>query len=255
MRLDSTTFWYLLFLALSILVIIHVFIKNLMEEPIFRFEIPGLSLSIGGGVTTEPDDIPGVADEEVVPLSVRSPTHLFSPPHSPSSPSYHATPESNRKLIDYIKHNMRDMQEIKEYGRVKGHNFYSPYHDSTLHNEETDLSKFFDIYQSVPDTTNMMQNLQCGRADEVCKQPKEPVIDPQTGQPVSFDQGSDGTPLYKRDVWTYDNERPMNGGLLDGIAPSDDLQGGFAVYPSGGNQFETASYQSSYPYMQSSGRW
>jgi hypothetical protein len=248
MRFDSTTFWYALFLVISILLIIHIFVKNLLSEPIFRFEIPGLSLTIGGD-DSEDDDDSSEEEEQVV-----SPYNVLSPPHSPTSPRYLPTPHSNRDLIDYIKDNILEMQDNRDFGKVKGHNYYSEFHDSDLHHEETDLSKFFNQYQSVPETTNMMQKLQCGRAADTCKQPRMRDIDPKTGQPTPLDFGSDGTPMYKRDVWTYDNERPMNGGLLDGIQPSDEAQSGFAAYPMA-SKGQPAPYETSYPYMQSSGKW
>ena len=251
--------------------IVHIFIKNSLSEPIFRFEIPKFTWFNNkeedediSETKSDKRDIRNMRQMETQPSSPNyepspySPYSPYSPssPRSPGSPRWLPNPETKQNLIDYIKSNLREVSEVDDYNRkVKGANFYSPYHDSTLHSEETDLSKFFNIYNPIADTTNALQNIKCRNSASTCKEPQDPLVDFQTGNPLSFDQGSDGTPIYRKDIWTYDNERPMSGGSMDGISPSDSYQDGYAAYPSTNQQFSDNSFQTSYPYVQSSGRW
>lgn len=268
MRLDLPTFVYVLFIVTSIILIVHIFIKNSLSEPIFRFEIPNWfnnTLENSGDVNDsegEPDvPVRRHYEEPSSPNYVPSPYSPYSPyspssPRSPGSPRWLPNPESKKNLIDYIKSNLREVSEVDDYNRkVKGANFYSPYHDSTLHSEETDLSKFFNIYNPITDTTNALQNVKRRSSASTCKEPQDPLVDFQTGNPLTFDQGSDGTAIYRKDIWTYDNERPMSGGSMDGILPSDVYQDGYAAYPSTNQQQYDNSFEASYPYVQSSGRW
>jgi hypothetical protein len=273
MRLDLSTFVYVLFIVTSIILIAHIFIKNSLSEPIFRFEIPKFTwFNNNLDDDVDRDDAEHENTRERAPLKRQyeqpsSPTYVPSPyspyspyspssPRSPGSPRWLPNPESKKNLIDYIKSNLREVSEVDDYNRkVKGANYYSPYHDSTLHSEETDLSKFFNIYNPVTDTTNALQNVKRRSSASTCKEPQDPLIDFQTGNPLAFDQGSDGTPIYRKDIWTYDNERPMSGGAMDGILPSDVYQDGYAAYPSTNQQLYDNSFETSYPYVQSSGRW
>lgn len=282
MRLDNSTFLYAFFIVFVIIIVAHLFIKNLLSEPIFRFEIPkfnwfGSSNNTNNSFNTinqmkhqsnyddnddnnDNDDNDDNSDSKrrpsqypshyPSPYSPRSP--MYSPSYTPSSPGWMPNPESKQDLVNHIKSNLREISDVQDFQqKVKGVNFYTGYHDSDLHSEETDLSKFFNIYTPVSDTTN---NLKCGKNDGTCKEPQQALLDNQTGNPVSFDEGSDGTPMFRRDIWTYSNERPMSGGDIDGILPSDSYQKGYGTYPVNKQMFDS-SYHNSYPYLESTGRW
>lgn len=269
MRLDHSTFLYAFFIVFVLIIIIHLFLKNLLSEPIFRFEIPKFNWFGSNNTISEENDSKknyDANDDNVSspylikksstypsPYSPNSP--MYSPSYSPSSPGWMPNPESKQDLVNHIKSNLREISDVQDFQqKVKGANFYTGYHDSDLHSEETDLSKFFNIYTPVSDTTNMLNNLKCGKNDSSCKEPLRPILDNQTGNPVSFDEGSDGTPMYRRDTWNYANERPMSGGDVDGILPSDNYQDGYATYPANKQMFDS-SYHNSYPYTESTGRW
>lgn len=229
MRIRDSTFFQLLILAIFIIVILHVSLKNLLQEPIFRTVSSSIELPLEDVLAS----LTGSSEK-------KEPVVLA---------------DSKEDLMKYIKKNLKDIESVKDI-RVKGANYYGPYHQSDLHHEETDLSKYFQIDQSVPETTNMLQQLQCNRDDAsgLCKQPVKPNTDNLTGNPLYFDQGSNGDLTYKPDIWVYDNERPMNGGVLDGVRGIDDMQSDYSIYPQSGN-FSGANYLSSYPYTQSSGKW
>ena len=155
--------------------------------------------------------------------------------------------------MQYIKKNLHDIKK-NQLNRVQGSNYYTRFHDSDMHNEETDLSKYFEIEQSVPDTNNALQQLKCNDDISQCKDTIKPVIDHQTGNPTYFDQGSDGTLTHMPDWWRYKNEKPMNGGRVDGVRGIDDEAGTFALYPPV-HQQQPPAHVSSYPYIQSAGQW
>lgn len=231
MRIKDSTFFQLLILAIFAIAILHVSLKNLLHEPIFRFE------------ETEKKDIQRHIEFNVNNVQERDPT-------------LHA--DSKEDLMRYIKKNIKDIARNKDI-HVKGANYFSPFHQSDLHHEETDLSKYFQIDQSVPTTTNMLKSLECNRGDDTCKAPVIPQTDNLTGNPLYFDQGSNGDLTYKPDIWVYDNERPMNGGEFDGVRGIDGMQSDFSIYSNsnggGLGLGESSNYQSSYPYIQSTGKW
>ena len=137
---------------------------------------------------------------------------------------------SKNELLDYVTTHLNDLERNKYHFNPKGSNFYGEFHDSDIHHELQDLSKYFDIEQSVPDTKALLQELQCKDDLNNCKvELKSKLIDNQTGNPMYFDQGSDGTLTYKPDIWKYDNERVMNGGFIDGLRANDHDQSSFAV--------------------------
>lgn len=158
-------------------------------------------------------------------------------------------------LLDYVKSHLVDLDNNKYEFRPKASNFYSDTHDSDIHHDKTDLSKYFEIDQSVPDTNKLLKEITCDPVSKVtdCKQVIGALRDNQTGNPLYYDYGSDGTPTFKPDLWRYENENVMNGGFLDGLRGDDLSESKWAVYVS--NEKQPADFTSSYPYMQSTGRW
>lgn len=160
---------------------------------------------------------------------------------------------SKNELLDYVSTHLNDLERNKYHFNPKGSNFYGEHHDSDIHHELTDISKYFEIEQSVPDTKALLQELQCKEDLNNCKpEIKSKLIDNQTGNPMFFDQGSDGTLTYKPDIWKYDNERVMNGGYIDGLRANDMQDSSFAVYPGTGKTADE-KWHTSYPYIQTSG--
>lgn len=160
---------------------------------------------------------------------------------------------SKNELLDYVTTHLNDLERNKYHFNPKGSNFYGEFHDSDIHHERQDLSKYFEIEQSVPDTKALLQELQCKDDLKDCKvEMKSKLIDNQTGNPMYFDQGSDGTLTYKPDIWKYDNERVMNGGFIDGLRANDHEQSSFAVYPPAA-QHKDENWHGSYPYVQTAG--
>lgn len=160
---------------------------------------------------------------------------------------------SKDDLLDYVKSHLIDIENNKYEFRPKGSNFYSDKHDSDIHHDKTDLSKYFEIEQSVPDTKELLKQLTCDPMNN-CKQVIGALKDNQTGNPMYFDQGSDGTPTYKPDLWRYENEKVMNGGFIDGLRGHDEMSNEWAVYPPSMNSTK-ANFENSYPYMENSGMW
>lgn len=163
---------------------------------------------------------------------------------------------SKDDLLDYVKSHLTDIENNKYEFRPKGSNFYSDTHDSDIHHDKTDLSKYFEIEQSVPDTKELLKQITCDPVSQVtdCKQVIGALRDNQTGNPLYFDQGSDGTPTYKPDLWKYENEKVINGGFIDGLRGNDDMQSDWAVYPPNAD-VKRANFENSYPFIQSSGMW
>ena len=52
------------------------------------------------------------------------------------------------ELLDFVRTNLHDIKKNR-LDRVKASNFYNKFHDSDMHPEETDISKYFEIEQSV----------------------------------------------------------------------------------------------------------
>lgn len=217
--MDNSSFLTLLYISLFVIVIGHVLIKGMLGERIFRTD--------GSSQTSQ-----------------TSQTKRF--------PTLHP---SKDELLDYVTTHIEDLERNKYHFKPKGSNFYSRFHDSDLHHERQDLSKYFEIEQSVPDTKALLKELQCKDDLNNCKpEIKSNLIDNQTGNPMFFDKGSDGTLTFKPDIWKYENERVMNGGCLDGVRGNDHEQSSFAVY-SPVQKSKDANWHSSYPYIQSAGVW
>lgn len=212
--MNSNTFWTLIYISVFFIVVGHVFLTGLMGEPILRVR--------GGAPSTE------------------------------SGKLHH----SKDDLLDYVKSHLVDIDNNKYEFRPKGSNFYSDTHDSDIHHDKTDLSKYFEIEQSVPDTKQLLKEITCDPVSQVtdCKQVIGALRDNQTGNPMYFDHGSDGTPTYKPDLWRYENEKVMNGGFIDGLRGNDHSQSEWAVYPPAAD-VKKANFLSSYPYIQSAGMW
>lgn len=216
--MDSSTFLTLLYVSLFIIVVGHVLIKGTLGEPIFR----------------------------------STSSNIIRSSQSGGSLNYHP---SKSELLDYVSTHLEDLERNKYHLNPKGSNYYSEFHDSDLHDERQDLSKYFEIEQSVPDTKALLNELQCKDDLNVCKpEIKSKLVDNQTGNPLYFDQGSDGTLTYKPDIWKYENERVMNGGFIDGVRGDDDMQSSWAIYPPA-NQLKDENWHTSYPYTQSVGKW
>lgn len=212
--MDTSTFFTLLYISLFVVVVGHVLIKGMLGEKIFRHSC-----------SQNPQD----------PQSVSN----LHP--------------SKDELLDYVTTHLEDMERNKYHFSPKGSNYYGEFHDSDIHDERQDLSKFFDIEQSVPDTKALLQELQCKEDIKNCKpEIKSKLIDNQTGNPMFFDKGSDGTLTYKPDIWKYENERVMNGGFIDNIRGNDHKQSSFAVYPPAA-QYKDENWHTSYPYTHTSG--
>jgi len=218
MALDTSTFLTLLYISLFIVVVGHVFLKGMMGEPILRHSTVTSSGSGSGSVSNK-----------------------LHP--------------SKNELLDYVTTHLNDIERNKYVFNPKGANYYGEFHNSDIHDERQDLSKYFEIEQSVPDTNILLKELQCKDDLKNCKSEiKSKLIDRQTGNPMFFDQGSDGTLTYKPDIWKYENERVMNGGYIDGLRANDGEQSNFAIYPPA-SQFKDENWHTSYPYLQSTGMW
>lgn len=158
------------------------------------------------------------------------------------------------EMLDFVRGHLLDLEQSKNTASTpKGSNFYSEFHDSDMQPELTDLSKFFDIEQSVPDTRALLREIngpECGpNGIKDCKEPKNAsTIDHQTGTPMRFDMGSDGTKTLLPDQWAYKNENPMNGGRVDGVRGFDGAASGFSLYDQPKGSHEQANFISSYPY-------
>lgn len=221
MKINDSTFFGLLIAALFLIFMLHVSLKNLLKESIFRSAIDTVKKVVSPS--------PSIEEKKYIPLA-----------------------DSKQDLLNYIKSSIKQINQDSDI-RVKASNFYSPFHQSDLHNEETDLSKYFQINQPVPEVTQLTKQLQCNTAS-VCKEPIKPSTDPLSGNPMYFDQGSNGALTFKPDIWSYENERPMNGGHYDGIRGQDTMQNDYAIYPPSG-EFTQNTFQKAYPYIQSSGAW
>ena len=228
MKIKDSTFFGLLLGSLFLIVILHMSLKNLLREPIFRSAVNAVRNVL-------------IGDE--------SPSEYEAQKHIPLA-------DSKQELMDYIKTNIKQIHQNEDI-RVKASNYFSPFHQSDMHNEETDLSKYFEISQPVPETVQAMKQLQCNRipGNSTCKEVIKPATDNLTGNPMYYDQGSNGSIAFKPDIWTYENERPMNGGFFDGIRGMDANQSSHSVYPSAAPINTTTNFQGAYPYMESSGSW
>jgi hypothetical protein len=161
------------------------------------------------------------------------------------------------EMLDFVRGHLMDL-ERNRHKKPKGSNYYNDFHDSDLHHERTDLSKFFEVEQSVPDTKTLLREISggdCGPDSlQDCKDLAPSLTDPQSGNPMRFDLGSDGSATFMTDVWSYQNEKPMNGGKVDGIRGIDPMGSDFTVYPAPDGVRES-KFLNSYPYIQSAGQW
>lgn len=167
-------------------------------------------------------------------------------------------------LLEYVRTRLSgDKNENAREPAPHAQNFYSNAHPSDLHHEITDLSKFFEVQQSVPDTKELLREINAsaggcsGGLDAYgqCLPATDSVRDAQSGNPMKFDYGSDGSATMMPDHWSYQNENIMNGGLFDGVRPFDDKLSDFTVYPTGDANKPDGMWTSSYPYTQSFGKW
>ncbi len=235
----SRSIFNLLYISVFVIILTHLYIKYLLQEPIFRKSTEGswiqgiLNRIFGTNNNNSDDSIP------------------FNNGGGGEMPSH---PE-RAGLLDYIKTNLHSFGvERNRLDRVKASNFYNKWHDSDMHPEETDISKYFEIEQSVPDTKEILREITCDDKLKACKTPIKPLIDNQTGNPLFLDRGSDGTYTYLPDSWHYKDEKPMNGGRVDGIRAADEMASNFSTYAPASNTNDP-KYQSSYPYIQSAGQW
>lgn len=135
----------------------------------------------------------------------------------------------------------------------KGSNYFSQFHDSDIHSQKTNLSKFFEVEQSIPDTNALLQEINqqncSGDAANVlgeCIPSTTAFQDVASGTPMRFALGSDGHATILPDQWSYQDEKVMNGGLLDGVRAYDNEMSTNVVYPSA----NTESWIDSYPHQQ-----
>jgi hypothetical protein len=146
---------------------------------------------------------------------------------------------------------------------VKASNYYATDHPSDIHSEATDLSKFFEVQQSVPDTNEILREVNrqsgvcAGGVDAYgrCLPATDALLDAQQGTPLRFDFGSDGSATMMPDHWSYQDENVMNGGVLDGVRAFDNQLSDYTVYPSNDATKPEGLWTSSYPYVQSFGKW
>ena len=161
------------------------------------------------------------------------------------------------EMLDFVQGHLMDLERNRR-DKPKGANYYNDFHDSDLHSEQTDLSKFFEVEQSVPDTKALLRQISggdCGPDSlKDCKDLAASLTDPQSGNPMRFDLGSDGSATFMPDVWSYQNEKPMNGGKIDGIRAFDPENSDFTVYPVADGTREP-KFVDSYPFIQSSGQF
>lgn len=164
-------------------------------------------------------------------------------------------------LLNYVRDRLDapDVRQIQIHPGVqqisdqpKASNYYSESHDADLHDQRTDLSKFFEVEQSVPDTQALLQQIvgTCASGGGLTGSPS--LTDPQTGNNMSFNFGSDGTPTLLPDQWSYDNEKIMNGGFLDGVRGFDTEVSDHSVYPVNALK---SNFTANYPYTQSFGKY
>lgn len=148
-----------------------------------------------------------------------------------------------------------DDRKIRRLG-PKGSNYYTKFHDSDIHSQKTNLSKFFEVEPSIPDTNALLQEINkqsgscSGDAANVlgeCVPSSTVFTDVQSGAPMRFALGSDGHATMLPDQWSYQDEKVMNGGLLDGVRAYDTEMSDHVVYPSANPE----SWTDSYPYQQS----
>lgn len=234
MKIKDSTFFGLLIASFFLIVILHISIKNLLKEPIFRSATTFLQKLMPAALLGQPNVTPPQQPQQVqaaqIPLS-----------------------DSKQELMDYIKSNINQINGGNDL-IVKSANYYSPFHQSDIHSQDTDLSKYFQINQPTAEVSSLSKQMQCN--GNTCKDTSKGGIDKLTGNPLFYDQGSNGLLTLKPDIWSYDNERPMNGGMFDGIRGQDSLQSDFAIYsPVGQSQGAPQGYQNTYPYVQSSGDW
>ena len=148
-----------------------------------------------------------------------------------------------------------DDRKIRRLG-PKGSNYYGDFHDSDIHSRKTNLSKFFEVEPSIPDTNVLLQEINqqsgscSGDAANVlgeCVPSSTVFTDVQSGSPMRFALGSDGHATMLPDQWSYQDEKVMNGGLLDGVRAYDTEMSDHVIYPSANPE----SWTDSYPYQQS----
>ena len=164
--------------------------------------------------------------------------------------------DSPSDLLNYVRDRL-DLTggsgpELRISDRPKASNYYGSVHDSDIHHERTDLSKFFEVEQSVPDTKALLQQIVGTCASGGGLTGSSSLNDPQSGNRMAFNFGSDGTPTILPDQWTYENEKLMNGGVLDGVRGFDTEISNLSVYPVAATK---ADYTETYPYTQSFGKY
>lgn len=174
----------------------------------------------------------------------------------------HQSHVDENDLLNLVRSGLGSIEARKETHPKPG-NFYSGMHDSDLHDERSDLSTYFDIQQSVPDTKALLREITrssgacSGGIDEYgqCLPVAPNLKDAQSGNPLKFSFGSDGSATLMPDHWTYQNENVMNGGLVDGVRAYDGELSDYTVYPSGDATKPEGLWTTSYPYTQTFGKW
>jgi len=185
-------------------------------------------------------------------LTLKNVLTSYGPATQDAQENSMVTHPARDEMLDFVRGHLIDL-ERNEQQKPKGSNYYGQFHDADINPELTDLSKFFEVEQSVPDTKQLLREIngpECGpNGIKDCKPPKKQLIDPQSGNPMRFDVGSDGTPAFLPDQWSYKNEKPMNGGKIDGVRGFDSAVGDFAIYPGQPKAGEDANFVGSYPFV------
>jgi len=182
-----------------------------------------------------------------------------SPSTKPTATSTVVNQDNQDNLLDFVRGRLSQLSSQSP----KPGNYFSEQHDSDIHDQRTDLSKFFEVQQSVPDTKQLLREITnesgaCSGGIDAYGQclPAAPELtDAQTGHPMRFSFGSDGSATMMPDHWSYQNENVMNGGLIDGVRGFDNDLSDYTVYPSADATKPEGLWTSSYPYTQSFGKW
>lgn len=172
---------------------------------------------------------------------------LHEPPVIAKNP--HTKREIKRKIAKQAKQaaesgvDTDDERELMEYVSSKwmptGSNYFTDYHPSDLHNEETDLSNYFSIedrhghLRRKTINTNAIDNGKHVKSKILKGLKEKDYGNINTESPTHYTFGADGSLMLKPDHWMYPDaeESVMNGSPLFGsVTGFDSMQQSYSVY-------------------------
>lgn len=133
--------------------------------------------------------------------------------------------DPTEELLDYINNNNRDIRGLDYYKPILGGEQNSPYFESNL----TDIHSFFNLNTDLADCSRMTFD---GLDLNKMQQPSQSQSQSQMPERETFEQirRNHGMSVQSPSQWYYKNEKPMNGGSMNGVTAHSETPTNYAPF-------------------------